>query len=59
MRVGVVDIGTNSTRLLVAEVEFPSTEASEAFAPPAWLGREVTGDARYANQSLARYGAPA
>jgi adenylate cyclase len=45
--------------LLVAEVEFPSTEASAAFAPPAWLGREVTGDARYANQSLALHGAPA
>ncbi len=44
--------------LLIAEVEFPSTEASTAFAPPAWLGREVTGDARYANQSLALAGVP-
>jgi len=44
--------------LLVAEVEFPSQEASERFAPPAWLGREVTGDARYANQTLALHGAP-
>ena len=35
------------------EIEFPSLEASEAFAPPPWIGREVTGDARYANQSLA------
>ena len=39
--------------LLTAEIEFASTEASATFAPPAWLGREVTGDARYANQSLA------
>jgi CYTH domain-containing protein len=39
--------------LLVAEVEFASLEASERFVPPAWFGREVTGDARYANQSLA------
>ena len=44
--------------LLVAEVEFASAEASAAFAPPDWLGTEVTGDARYANQSLALQGAP-
>ena len=45
--------------LLTAEIEFPSTEASAAFTPPGWLGREVTGDARYANQSLALAGVPA
>ena len=45
--------------LLTAEVEFPSSEASLAFAPPDWLGAEVTGDARYANQSLALRGRPA
>ena len=44
--------------LLTAEIEFPSTEASAAFAPPEWLGLEVTGDARYANQSLALAGVP-
>ena len=44
--------------LLVAEVEFPSPEASERFEPPEWLGREVTGDPRYANQSLALGGTP-
>jgi adenylate cyclase len=44
--------------LLVAEVEFGSEQASLAFAPPDWLGTEVTGDARYANQSLALHGAP-
>ena len=44
--------------LLVAEIEFPSVEASEAFEAPGWLGREVTGDARYANQSLAVNGTP-
>ncbi len=42
--------------LVVAEVEFPSPEASHAFRPPAWLGREVTGDAAYANQTLALNG---
>jgi adenylate cyclase len=44
--------------LLTAEIEFASTEASAAFAPPDWLGTEVTGDARYANQSLALAGVP-
>ena len=44
--------------LLVAEIEFPSQEASERFEAPEWLGREVTGDRRYANQSLAVDGLP-
>ena len=44
--------------LLTVEIEFPSVEASEAFAPPAWLGREVTGDGRFANQALALNGRP-
>jgi CYTH domain-containing protein len=39
--------------LITAEIEFPSLDASAAFAPPDWLGREVTNDATYANQSLA------
>ena len=43
--------------LLTAEIEFPSLEASEAF-PPGWLGREVTGDRRFANQALALDGRP-
>ena len=45
--------------LLTAEIEFPSVAASEQFAPPRWLGREVTGDERYANRSLALSGVPA
>ena len=44
--------------LLTAEVEFPSERASADFVPPAWLGREITGDERYANQSLAVRGPP-
>ena len=39
--------------LLTAEIEFPSEAAARAFAPPPWLGEEVTGDATYANQNLA------
>jgi CYTH domain-containing protein len=44
--------------LVTAEVEFPSREESARFVAPEWLGREVTGDARYANQTLARGGRP-
>jgi CYTH domain-containing protein len=44
--------------LVVAEVEFDSEEAADAFAPPPWLEREVTDDPRYKNQRLACEGAP-
>ena len=44
--------------LLTAEIEFPSVEASEAFTPPAWIGRELTGDRRFAAQALALGGRP-
>jgi CYTH domain-containing protein len=39
--------------LITAEVEFASEREADEFQPPAWLGTEVTGDARYSNQSLA------
>jgi CYTH domain-containing protein len=42
--------------LIVAEIEFDSTDASARFAPPGWLGTEVTGDDRWANASLALNG---
>lgn len=38
--------------LVVAEIEL--ADEDEAFEPPPWLGREVTGDARYSNAALAR-----
>jgi adenylate cyclase len=44
--------------LVVAEVEFASEEDADAFAPPPWMDREVTDDARYKNQRLACEGAP-
>jgi len=44
--------------LRTAEVEFGSREQAERFAPPPWLGAEVTGDERYANQTLATQGLP-
>jgi CYTH domain-containing protein len=54
-----LDVFETPAGLLLAEVEFPSEQASAAFAAPDWLGPEVTGDERYANQSLALHGAPA
>jgi adenylate cyclase len=44
--------------LVVAEIEFPSEEEAERFEPPPWLGRELTGDERYLNESLATAGRP-
>jgi adenylate cyclase len=43
----------NLEGLLVAEVEFPSADASRAFTPPGWFGPEITGDDRYRNAALA------
>jgi CYTH domain-containing protein/CHAD domain-containing protein len=44
--------------LRTVEVEFGSDEEADRFAIPHWFGRELTGDARYANQSLATSGLP-
>ena len=44
--------------LVTVEVEFATEEAAAAFAAPAWMGREVTGDRRYANAALAVDGCP-
>lgn len=38
--------------LVLAEVEFSSVEASLAFVPPAFFGREVTLDPKYQNSNL-------
>jgi adenylate cyclase len=45
-------------RLVVAEIEFDDEAASDRFQAPDWLGREVTGESRYANQQLALHGPP-
>jgi CYTH domain-containing protein len=45
--------------LVTLEVEFASEDAANAWTPPPWAGREVTGDTAYANQTLAVRGAPA
>lgn len=50
-----VDIyGGDLDGLITAEVEFESVSASEAFEPPDWFGREVTGEPRFANKALSR-----
>lgn len=46
------------TGLRTAEIEFDSLAEADAFAPPPWLGEELTGDPRYANQTLATVGIP-
>jgi CYTH domain-containing protein len=42
--------------LVIAEVELPA--ADHPLALPAWAGREITGDSRYANAALASAAAP-
>jgi adenylate cyclase len=44
--------------MCTGEIEFDSEAASEAFDPPGWLGKDVTGDDRYTNESLAVHGLP-
>ena len=39
--------------IVVAEVEFPDEKSRDAFLPPDWFGREITGEARYSNVVLA------
>jgi len=40
--------------LVIAEVEFPSVEAANAFAPPAWFGEDVTENPAYSNSNLSK-----
>lgn len=44
--------------LQVVEVEFPDLETARAFAPPAWFGREITGEPGWSNAELASQGCP-
>ena len=50
--------GGDLAGLVVAEVEFPDEAAADAFAPPPWIGAEVTDDERYKNHRLAVDGRP-
>ena len=40
--------------LVIAEVEFPSVEAANSFAPPAWFDQDVTENPAYSNSSLSK-----
>jgi adenylate cyclase len=44
--------------LCTAEVEFGSLDEAAAFIPPAWFGRELTGEQSWTNAALARHGRP-
>jgi CYTH domain-containing protein len=57
-RVEIDVYGGPLSGLVVAEVEFESEAEAEAFDPPEWLGREITGDARFRNNVLAKLGEP-
>jgi CYTH domain-containing protein len=39
---------------ILAEVEFPSVEAADAFTPPNWFSEEVTQDKKYHNSYMSR-----
>lgn len=45
--------------LCTVEVEFADQRAAASFSPPAWFGREVTGERSWTNAALARKGRPA
>jgi CYTH domain-containing protein len=64
MRVDGIDVEVDEYSgaldgLVVAEVEFVDEASSQAFEPPSWFGREVTGDPAYANRNLSMFGIPA
>lgn len=44
--------------LITTEVEFPSLAAAEQFQPPAWFGRDVSGEKAYKNTALSFCGLP-
>ncbi|MGN1140675.1 MAG: CYTH domain-containing protein [Oliverpabstia sp.] len=40
--------------LLLAEVEFPTKEAANAYCPPVWFGEDVTYSTKYHNSNLSK-----
>lgn len=40
--------------LLLAEVEFPTKEAANAYCPPEWFGEDVTYSTKYHNSNLSK-----
>src|SRR6185436_4229007 len=54
MRVGVVDIGTNSTRLLIADVEDGAIDELDRRSEVTRLGEGVDTSGRLADEAMAR-----
>lgn len=44
--------------LCYAEVEFDSEESANAYEPPVWFGRDLTGIRGFSNSDLSKYGMP-
>ena len=40
--------------LILAEVEFPTKEAANAYCPPEWFGEDVTFSTKYHNSNLSK-----
>lgn len=47
-----LDIFSSPADLIIAEVEFPSVEAADAFLPPDWFLEDVTDDPNYHNSNM-------
>ena len=47
-----LDIFSSPTDLIMAEVEFASEAAANAFLPPSWFEKDVTTDPRYHNSNM-------
>ncbi len=54
MRVAVIDMGTNSTRLLIADVESGAVQEVERYLTITRLGAHVDRDARLSEQAMGR-----
>ncbi len=54
--VAELDLFHEPGKLLMVEVEFPSEEAAQAFAPPDWFAEEVTFSKEYHNSYMSRFG---
>src|SRR3954447_15107573 len=52
--IAVVDIGTNSTRLLIARVEDGQVEELERQSKVTWLGQDVDATGRLADEAVGR-----
>ena len=49
-----LDVFSNPSNLIFAEVEFDSLEEANAFIPPAWFDKDVTDDPSYANSNISK-----